>query len=88
MSAHFCRSLGCVICIEDEKEFPPGSHVVMYRDATGARVSKSQYKSMTFAAHLGNSAIWSLRPFLLPGWASASDHTTPSLAIQPAPQST
>lgn len=53
ISAGFIRSLGCVICIEDEREFPPDSHVVIYRDQTGARVSKSQYKNMTFAAHLG-----------------------------------
>jgi hypothetical protein len=52
-SAHFLRhSLKCIICIEDEPEFPPNSHVVIYRDQTGKALSGSQYKILTLAAHL------------------------------------
>jgi hypothetical protein len=52
-SAHFLRhSLKCIICIEDEPEFPPDSHVGIYRDQNGAALSGSQYKILTFAAHL------------------------------------
>ena len=52
-SAHFLRhSLSCVLCIEDEPEYPPGSHVGIYRDANGAKLSGSQYKILTVATHL------------------------------------
>ena len=52
-SAHFIRNaLGGVICIENEPEFPPDSHVVIYRDASGQRLTGSQYKTLANAAHL------------------------------------
>jgi hypothetical protein len=52
-SAHFVRySLRCVLCIEDEPEYPPSSHIGIYRDGQGARLSGSQYKILTLAAHL------------------------------------
>jgi hypothetical protein len=52
-SAHFLRhSLKCILCIEDEKDFPSNSHVGIYRDQTGASLSKSHYKILTLAAHL------------------------------------
>ena len=52
-SAHYLRhSLRCILCIEDEPEFPSGSHVGIYRDSNGTALSGSQYKILTLAAHL------------------------------------
>ena len=55
-SAGFVRqALGCIICVENEQEFPPDSHVVIYRDASGQPLTASQCKSLATAAHLAIS---------------------------------
>jgi hypothetical protein len=52
-SAYFVRQvLGGIICVENEPEFPPDSHVVIYRDASGQQLTASQCKTLATAAHL------------------------------------
>jgi hypothetical protein len=53
ISVHFVRnSIGGIVCIESDPEYPDESHVVIYRSKSGDRLSKSQYRGLTFGAHL------------------------------------
>jgi hypothetical protein len=52
-SAEFVRhSLGCVVCIEDEAEYPPNSHVSIYGAVDGRPLTGRQHKILTLSAHL------------------------------------
>jgi hypothetical protein len=52
-SAEFVRhSLGCIVCIEDEQEFPTDSHVGICGGVDGRPLTGRQYKILTLAAHL------------------------------------
>lgn len=52
-SAGFVRqAFGCIICIVNVPEFPPNSHVEIYRDASGLWLTGSQCKNLANAAHL------------------------------------
>ena len=57
-TAGFVRStLKCIICVEDEDEFPAGGHVVIFQDVTGKPLSNWQCKRLAAEADSNLRAI-------------------------------